>query len=388
MPTNPNFIPFALPDIGEEEIQAVAEAMRSGWLTTGPVGKKFEAEFANFIGVPDALAVSSATAGLHLALQAINLQAEDLVLIPVNTFVATAEVIRYFGAHPVFIDIDFDTMNLSVDSLEAYLKDHFSSRIKAIIPVHIAGQACDMDPILKIAKESHLTVIEDAAHAFPCKYKKQMIGSLQSDFTVYSFYATKTITTGEGGMLIAKSKKHLEMIKKLRLHGISREVWDRYTSSSAHWQYDVDVLGYKYNLSDLCSAIGREQLKKAQRFYEKRNQIAMRYNQAFSKLNLKLPVQSRPDDQHAWHLYLLRTEDQQSRDQLLQSLKSKGIGTSLHFIPLHLMTYYKNLYAYEDSKYPVAMKSFDRLISLPIYTKMNDETIDYVIQSVLEACSS
>ncbi|PCJ17085.1 MAG: UDP-4-amino-4,6-dideoxy-N-acetyl-beta-L-altrosamine transaminase [Candidatus Cloacimonadota bacterium] len=384
MKKDSKFIPFALPDIGDEEIQAVVKSMKSGWLTTGPVTKKFEAEFAKFISVDECLAVSSATAGLHLALQAINLQKNDTVLIPVNTFVATAEVVRYFDAHPVFIDIDFDTMNISIDYLTAYLENNDTSNIKAIIPVHIAGQACDMDEILKLAKKYNLFVIEDAAHAFPCKYKNQMIGSLQSDFTVYSFYATKTITTGEGGMLVARNKKHLSLIKKLRLHGISREIWDRYTSNKAHWHYDVDVLGYKYNLSDLCSSIGREQLKKANHFFNKRNSIAQKYNQAFKHLDIILPQQKREDDQHAWHLYLIRTKN---RDQILKFLKEKGIGTSLHFIPLHLMTYYQELYHHKEDDFTIAMKSFSQLISLPIYTKMSDENIDYVISSLIEACS-
>lgn len=381
------FIPFALPDIGEEEIEAVTQSLRSGWLTTGPVTKSFEEEFAKFIGVEECLAVSSATAGLHLALRAIDLQAGDQVILPVNTFVATAEVIRYFNAQPIFIDIDFQSMNISIAALQNFLDNNETSRIKAIMPVHIAGQACDMDAILQIAHENNLYVIEDAAHAFPCKYKDQLIGSLQSDFTVYSFYATKTITTGEGGMLIAKNKSHVDLIKKLRLHGISREVWDRYTSSKAHWQYDVDVLGFKYNLSDLCSSIGRAQLKKVDIFYNKRSSIASRYNKAFSSLDLTLPKQNRANDQHAWHLYLIRVNKSSERDSIIQVLNDRGIGTSLHFIPLHLLTYYKNEYNLPDNTYPVAMKSFESLISLPIYTKMSEQDIDFVIDCVLEVCS-
>lgn len=383
----PKFIPFALPDIGDEEIEAVCQSMRSGWLTTGPVTKAFEKEFAQFIGVNECLAVSSATAGLHLALRAINLQAGDQVLVPVNTFVATAEVIRYFDADPIFIDIDYDSMNLSIEALEIYLKNHDISKLKAIMPVHIAGQACDMDPIITIAHNHNLFVIEDAAHAFPCKYKDKLIGSLDSDFTVYSFYATKTITTGEGGMLIAKDQSHIDLIKKLRLHGISKEVWDRYTSSKGHLPYDVDVLGFKYNLSDLCSSIGRVQLKKAQSFYAKRSKIANQYNEAFKNLDLQLPMQKRLDDQHAWHLYLIRVNDSSKRDSIVDALNKKGIGTSLHFIPLHLLTYYKETYHLSEDLFPTAMRSFQSLISLPIYTKMTDDEISYIIESVQELCS-
>ncbi|MCO4783758.1 MAG: DegT/DnrJ/EryC1/StrS family aminotransferase [Candidatus Cloacimonetes bacterium] len=361
--------------------------MRSGWLTTGPVTKAFEKEFAQFIGVNECLAVSSATAGLHLALRAINLQAGDQVLVPVNTFVATAEVIRYFDADPIFIDIDYDSMNLSIEALEIYLKNHDISKLKAIMPVHIAGQACDMDPIITIAHNHNLFVIEDAAHAFPCKYKDKLIGSLDSDFTVYSFYATKTITTGEGGMLIAKDQSHIDLIKKLRLHGISKEVWDRYTSSKGHLPYDVDVLGFKYNLSDLCSSIGRVQLKKAQSFYAKRSKIANQYNEAFKNLDLQLPMQKRLDDQHAWHLYLIRVNDSSKRDSIVDALNKKGIGTSLHFIPLHLLTYYKETYHLSEDLFPTAMRSFQSLISLPIYTKMTDDEISYIIESVQELCS-
>lgn len=376
------FIPFAKPSIGEEEIQAVANALRSGWLTTGPVTKTFEQDFAEFISAPHVIAVNSATAGLHLALEAVGVQPGDKVLTTPFTFTATAEVVRYLGADPVFVDIDPDTFNIDPDKLAETARK--TPEAKAIIPVHFAGQACDMDAVMAVARERGLAVIEDAAHALPTTYKGRMIGTI-GDITVFSFYATKTITTGEGGMAATKSAAHADRMRTMRLHGISRDVFDRYSSEKARWSYEVVAPGYKYNLTDVASAIGVCQLRKARRFQTEREAIAERYSAAFADLPVKCPRKHRPDDTHAWHLYVIKLDLGRlrlTRDEFIERMRAAGVGVSVHFIPLHMQPYWRDRYDLKPEDFPVSAAVYQCCVSLPIWQGMTDVDVERVIAAV------
>ncbi len=376
-----SFLPFALPDIGEEEINEVVESLSSGWVTTGPKTKQFESDFSEFIGGDvEAISVNSATAGLHLALEALGVGIGDEVITTTYTFTATAEVIRYLGAHPVFVDIDSDTLNIDASKIEQAI----TSKTKVIIPVHFAGLACDMDQILSIAKCHKLKVVEDAAHALPASYSGQRIGSLDSDATVYSFYATKTITTGEGGMVVTRHKSVSDRIKIMRLHGISRDAFDRYQSKKPSWHYEVVAPGYKYNLTDIASAIGIHQLKKAERFRRRREEIAKLYDQNFEDLPLVLPAHEPEGDLHSWHLYVVRLGESAhiGRDDFIQQMSDKGVGCSVHFIPLHIHPYWRDTYNLETSAFPVALNTYKQAVSLPIYTKMTNADVYKVIDAV------
>jgi len=379
-------LPFALPDIGEDEINEVVHSLRSGWLTTGIKARQFEKEFAEFIG-PDveAVAVNSATAGLHLALEAVGISQGDEVITTPYTFTATAEVIRYFGAHPVFVDIDPNTYNLDPDKLELAI----TPKTKAIIPVHFGGYSCEMDKIMEIARAYNLRIIEDAAHALPTHYKGKLVGSLDTDAAVFSFYATKTITTGEGGMIVTKDRNIAARCRTMRLHGINRDVFDRYTSSRPAWYYEVVAPGYKYNLTDIAASIGIHQLRKCMSFYEKRKDIARIYNEEFKNLPLILPPQpDDPDSTHSWHLYVVgmdQASTSMSRNDFVQKLFDMGIGCSVHFIPLHLHPYWSSMYNYKPEDFPVALSVYERSVSLPIYTKMSDSDIARVVDAVKAA---
>ncbi len=355
--------------------------MRSGWITTGPKTKKFELDFSEFVGDEvDAIAVNSATAGLHLALEALGVGPGDEVITTTYTFTATAEVIRYLGADPVFVDVDDDTLNIDVSQIEQAI----TSKTKVIIPVHFAGLACDMDEILSIAKRYGLKVVEDAAHALPATYAGKKIGSLDSDATVYSFYATKTITTGEGGMVVTRHKSISDRIKVMRLHGISRDAFDRYQSQKPSWHYEVVAPGYKYNLTDLASSIGIHQLKKADNFRNRREEIARLNDKYFCDLPLKLPAHAPENEQHSWHLYVIRLKEDVgvTRDEFIQNMSETGIGCSVHFIPLHIQPYWQNKYKLSENDFPVALSAYKRAVSLPIYTKMTDEDVLRVIDAV------
>jgi dTDP-4-amino-4,6-dideoxygalactose transaminase len=378
-----DFLPFALPEIGEEEIAEVVDALRSGWLTTGPKTARFEADFAEFIGGGvQALAVNSATAGLHLALEACGIGAGDEVITTTYTFTATAEVIRYLGAHPVLVDIDPQTFNLDPTQIERAI----TPRTKAIIPVHFAGLSCAMEQILAIAHKHNLRVIEDAAHTLPTVYRGKLIGALESDATVYSFYATKTITTGEGGMMVTRDEELARRCRVMRLHGISRDVFDRYTSTTPAWHYEVIAPGFKYNMSDLAAAVGIHQLKKAWQFQARRQELAEQYHAAFATLPLSLPPSATGDDVHAWHLYVIRlTEDAPvSRDEFIRQMAELGIGCSVHFIPLHLHPYWRDTYQLTPAAFPCAQAAFERAISLPLYTRMTAADQQRVIEAVSE----
>lgn len=378
-----DFLPFALPDIGEEEINEALDSLRSGWLTTGPKTKRFEEDFAVFAGdETEAIAVNSATAGLHLALEAVGIGPDDEVITTPYTFTATAEVVRYLGADPVFVDIDAGTFNIDPARIEVAI----TPRTKAIIPVHFAGLACDMDAILALALKHGLKVVEDAAHALPTTSNGHLIGSLDSDATVYSFYATKTITTGEGGMVVTRDPEIARRCRIMRLHGISRDAFDRYTSTKPSWHYEVVAPGCKYNMTDVAASLGIHQLKKAWDFQKKRQAMAISYDEAFRDLPVILPPKAPAGDIHAWHLYVIRLTDNApvSRDRFIELMAEKGVGCSVHFIPLHLHPYWRDRYNLKPEDFPNALKAYERAVSLPLFTKMNEGDQQRVITAVRE----
>ena len=378
----PDFLPFALPLIGDEEINEVVDTLRSGWLTTGAKTVKFEQDFAKFVGAKYAVAVNSATSGLHLALEALGIGAGDRVITTTYTFTATAEVIRYLGAEPILVDIDSNTLNIDIDKIQEVASKY--DNIKAIMPVHFAGQACEMDDIRKIADEYNWKVIEDAAHALPTTWNGEILGSF-SDMTVFSFYVTKTIATGEGGMVVTENEDHWKRMKTMRLHGISKDVFDRYSSDKPSWFYEVVAPGYKYNMTDIAAAIGIHQLKKAWNFQKRREWIAIEYNTAFADLPIKLPYIAHKNEVHAWHLYVIQLELEAlriDRDRFIELMAEAGIGTSVHFIPLHLHPYWRDRCGYKPEDFPVAYDVFKRAVSLPIYPKMMNSDVERVINTV------
>jgi len=380
------FLPFALPDIGEEEISEVVECLRSGWVTTGPKTRQFEHAFAAYLGGGvEAISVNSATAGLHLALEALGIGPGDEVIVPTLTFTATAEVVRYLGAQPVFADADPRTLCIAADAIEAAI----TPRTRAIIPVHYAGLACDMDAILALAARHGVRVVEDAAHAFPTVYKGRLVGTLDSDITVFSFYANKTMTTGEGGMVVTRDAALAQRVRIMRLHGISQDAFARYTSRTPAWFYEVVAAGYKYNLTDIASAIGLGQLRKIDHFLARRQQLAARYANALAGLPLQLPPDAPAGSSHAWHLYVARLTDGAhiSRDELINGLSERGIGTSVHFIPLHRQPYWRETCALTPQQFPVADASYHAMLTLPLYTKMTDADQTRVIEAMQELVS-
>ena len=376
---NSEFIPFHVPEIGEDEIRSVVETLQSGWLTTGAKVKRFEEDFAKYVGSRHAVAVNSGTAALHLALDAIGIKEGDEVIVPTMTFAATSEVVLYFKATPVLVDCQADTLNLDPDKIEAAI----TAKTKAIIPVHFGGQPCEMDSILEIAKARKLKVVEDAAHALPAAYDGKRVGII-GDITCFSFYATKTITTGEGGMATTGNPEWADRMRMMSLHGISKDAWNRY-SSEGSWYYEVFFPGYKYNMTDIAAAIGIEQLKKCDRFWETRRSIAATYDEAFADLpEIRTPV-CHPDRQHAWHLYVIQLELDRltiNRNEFIEALKQANIGTSVHFIPLHLHPYYQKTFGYTPGDFPNANDVFHRIVSLPIFPKMAETDIREVIRAV------
>nr|WP_295903187.1 DegT/DnrJ/EryC1/StrS family aminotransferase [uncultured Bdellovibrio sp.] len=376
------FLPFALPDIGEDEIQEVVNSLRSGWVTTGPRTKQFEEDFSHYLGGGlESIAVNSATAGLHLALEALGIGPGDEVITTTYTFTATGEVIRYLGAHPVFVDIDPNTFNIDPQKIEAKI----TPKTKAIIPVHFARLSCAMDEIIAVARKHNLKVVEDAAHSLPTRYKGQLIGTLDTDITVFSFYATKTITTGEGGMIVTRVANRAKRMKIMRLHGISRDAFDRYTSTKPSWYYEVVAPGFKYNLTDIASSIGIHQLKKANKFQKRREEMATIYREHLAGLPLEMPPLAPKEDLHAWHLYVVRLmTDKVSRENFIAQMAEKGIGTSVHFIPLHMQPYWKDTYNLKSEDFPMATNAFSNAVSLPLYTKMTEADQLRVIKAIRE----
>ncbi|MGH7819063.1 MAG: DegT/DnrJ/EryC1/StrS family aminotransferase [Candidatus Binatia bacterium] len=405
-------IPFHRPWIGEEEILAVTEVLRSGWLTTGPKVREFEDSFARFVGARQAVAVSSGTAALHLALIAAGIGPGDGVLTSPLTFPATTEVALYCGARPVFADVDRRSLNLDpAVAADVLRRDGERYRIRAIVPVHYGGQACAMEEILPLARRHGLAVIEDAAHALPAwrampseevaaptpahlpaprpgrAWRK--VGAI-GDFTAFSFYATKPLTTGEGGMITTASDEAAELLRSLRLHGLSGDAWKRYRAEGS-WRYDVARTGYKYNLPDILAALGLEQLKRADRLAAERRRLAATYQQALAPLEelVEIPGEE-PACGHAWHLFPIRVRRAADRDRVIEGLRARGIGASVHFIPVHLHSFYASTYGYRRGDYPVAEEAADRLVSLPIYPGLTDDdvaTVGSALRHILEEAS-
>lgn len=399
-------LPFAVPEIGDDELREIEEVILSGWITTGPKTRQFESEFAQSVGANHAVAVNSCTAAMHLALEAAGVKSGDFVITTPYTFAATAEVIRYFDAYPIFADIDPVYLNIDVGSLERVIEQlatgrglprsivfdahTVQSRLKAIIPVHIAGNPVDLDSLAALAEKYDIALIEDAAHAYPGSYKGRSIGSPVSVSKgwacCFSFYATKTITTGEGGMVVTNDADWADRVRMMSLHGISKDAWKRY-SADGTWYYEIIAPGFKYNMTDIAAAMGLAQLRRAGRMKERRTAIAQQYNQAFrDHRSFQIPSVS-PVADPAWHLYMLRLnlEDLNiGRDEFVLELKKRNIGTSVHFIPLHLHPYYRDLYGYRPEDFPVASREYLRELSLPIYSRMTDGDVQDVITAVLD----
>jgi dTDP-4-amino-4,6-dideoxygalactose transaminase len=379
--SKPSFVPFALPDIGPDEIAEVVDTLRSGWITSGPKVRQFEEEFAHFLGAGvECVAVNSATAGLHLALEAVGIQAGDQVIVPTHTFTATAEVVRYLGADPVFVDINAETYCLDPARVEAAV----TPRTKAIVPVHFGGLPAEMTAILGIAARHGLRVVEDAAHAFSTVYRGALIGTLDSSATVFSFHATKTLTTGEGGMLVTQNRTVAQRARIMRMHGIDRDAFSRIIAPVHTWRYEVVAPGFKYNLTDIAAAIGIAQLRRTDALLARREELARRYTRLLSGLPLILPSTPNSGSRHAWHLYVAQLSDDTriTRDHVLSYLYEAGIGCSVHYIPLHLQPYWRDRYKLRPEDFPNSQRVFEREISLPLHTKMTDADQDRVIDAL------
>jgi dTDP-4-amino-4,6-dideoxygalactose transaminase len=406
-------VPFSAPEFGEEEIEEVNAVIKTGWLTTASRCERFEKKFADFLGTKYALAVNSGTAALHLGLEALGICQGDKVLVPTYTFTATAEVIRYLGADPVFVDCDKDTFCMDLIHLEKTLSamtHEQRDRLKAVIPVHFGGHPCEMDGIQEFAARLGLKILEDAAHALPTRYRsmrakvggrnsganklrmnniksqKMMVGTI-GDATCFSFYANKTITTGEGGMLSTDNDMIAKRIKTMRLHGINRDAWDRF-STGASWEYDIIAPGFKYNMPDIAAALGIHQLRKADLFRERRQRIAEAYYDGLKQIRgLILPRLHCDMEDHSWYLYMVLIEMDETgngidRNRFIEEMTKQEIGTSVHYKPLHRMTYYKRKYAFRPEMFPNAEWVFKRCVCLPIFSAMTDGQVDYVIRSV------
>lgn len=373
------WIPFFLPSIGNDEKKAVLEVLESGWLTTGPKVKQFEQEFAKYIGARHAIAVNSGTAALHLALDAVGIKEGDEVIVPTMTFAATGEVVHYLKARPVLVDCEFGTFNMDPKDVERKI----TIKTKAIIPVHFGGEPCDMDRISEIAGHHNLKVIEDAAHALPAKHREKMVGTI-GDITAFSFYATKNITTGEGGMITTDNDDYAERMRIMSLHGISEDAWKRYTAEGS-WDYEILYPGFKYNMTDIAAAIGIQQLLKCDRFWETRKYYAELYDKGFEGVpEITTPALAN-GRQHAWHLYVIQLNLERlriARNAFVELLKKENIGTSVHFIPLHLHPYYRESFGYKPEDFPNASSIYERIISLPLYPKMTEEDVNDVIEAV------
>lgn len=383
-------VPFFKPSIGDEEKNAVLEVMSSGWLTTGKVTHEFESEFADYVGSRHALAVNSNTSGMILAMEACGVKAGKAVITTPYTFVSTAASAIHLGGDVFFADTEKDSYSISPDSIEEILKKDTGHKVVAIVPVHVAGNLCNMKRINELAekystKENKIFVIEDAAHSFPSKTADGFAGTL-GDIGVFSFYATKTMTTGEGGMVTTDDDALASRMTKMRLHGMDRDAWDRYTSDKASWEYDIIAPGFKSNLPDVLSAIGREQLKKADDFRKSRIEVVKKYNEAFKDCDfLTLP----PDGEgNAWHLYLLQIKPEKldcDRNTFAKELQEAGLGISMHFIAIFHFTYWKARYPnFTAENFPNAEKHYQNTITLPLYPYMTEEESDFVIEKVKE----
>jgi dTDP-4-amino-4,6-dideoxygalactose transaminase len=385
------FLSFSPPLIGEEEIREVVDTLRSDWITTGPKVRRFEEDFAQFIEAPDALAVSSCTAALHLSLLALGVGPGDAVITTPLTFCSGVHVIEHVGATPILSDVEPDTLNLDPKGIRRQIEraeNDLGLRVKAIMPVHLYGHPCDREALLNIAAEYQLAVVEDAAHALPSAYRGQRVGSLTPSgkvpvLTCFSFYATKNLTTAEGGMLTG-AKELLDEARRWCLHGMNRDAWKRYGAGGS-WFYDVVCAGFKYNMTDIQAALGLHQLRKLPQFHVRRREIAQAYQAAFQCFEeLELPTE-REDVQHAWHLYVLRLNLDRmaiTRDQFISEMRDRNIGCSVHFIPIHLHQYYREKYGYKPEDFPVALREYQRMVSLPLSPRMTEEDIADVVDAV------
>lgn len=373
-------VPFFRPSIGEEEIEAVSECLRSGWLTTGPKAAAFEAAFADYLGGGvQSVAVNSATAALHLGLEALGVGPGDEVILPSLTFTATAEVVRYLGATPVLVDIDEQTLCIDPAAIAAAITP--ASRV--IMPVHFAGRMCDMTALRALADAHGLKILDDAAHALPAHHRGASVGRCGADVSAFSFYANKTMTTGEGGMLVSADPALAARARLMRLHGIDRDVFNRFTDPRAGWAYDVVAPGFKYNMTDIAAALGLVQLRRADAFARIRAARVARYDAAFADLPLILPPRPAEGDGHAWHLYIVRLTDRApiTRDDFIAALREEGIGTSVHYRPLHQMSVWKP-FCHGGACFPQADRVFARCVSLPLFMAMTDAEQERVIAVV------
>ncbi|MBU6427493.1 MAG: DegT/DnrJ/EryC1/StrS aminotransferase family protein [Cyanobacteria bacterium REEB65] len=374
-------VPYALPLLGEEEIAQVVDALRSGWVTTGPKTAEFERRFAEYVAAPHAVALNSCTAALHLALLGAGVGPGDEVVTTPLTFCATVNTILHVGARPVLADVDPKTLCLSPEQAAAKLSD----RTKAIVPVHYAGCPADMAAFVELARSKGLKTVEDAAHAIGTYSRDRRVGAI-GDFTCFSFYATKNLTTGEGGMLTTADAEAASRLRQLGLHGMSRDAWKRYTNAGS-WQYQVEAAGFKYNLTDIAAGLGLAQLDRFEAMQRVRESYVARYDAAFAEAGFELPAKSDlPGDRHSWHLYVLRIDPLQlaiDRGQFIEELKAVGVGTSVHFIPIHLHPFYQQELGVRPGDFPVVERAYSRMFSLPLYPKMTDDDVDYVIEQVL-----
>jgi dTDP-4-amino-4,6-dideoxygalactose transaminase len=372
-------IPCFRPVIGRQEIDAVVEVLRSAWLTTGPKAREFEAQFAEFLGAGiEAVAVNSATAGLHLAVEACGIGPGDEVIVPTLTFTATGSVIRYLGAEVVLVDVEADTLTIDLEHAERRL----TPKCKAIMPVHFGGYPCDMAKVLAFARRHGLKVIEDAAHALPTVRDGRMIGTWESDACVFSFYATKPITTGEGGMIVTRNPQIAKRARMMRSHGLNRDTFDRFRKVGASWAYDVVAPGYKYNMTDVAAAVGIVQLKRAHALQEARERAAERYLDRLNGLPLDCPAPAPNGCRHSWHLFPIRIHESAgaTRDDVITVLTAHDIGTSVHYRPLHQMTYWKERYPSNPGDFAVADRYFAGAVTLPLFPGMSYAQIDRVVQ--------
>jgi len=375
-----DFLPFSPPCVSAEEREEVADTLASQWITTGPKTKQFEENFKTFIGAEDALALNSCTAGMHVALIALGIKPGDEVITTPMTFCSSVNVIEHVGAHPVLVDVEPDTLCISPERIA----EAVTARTKCILPVHYAGHPCDMGAIVKLASERQLKVVEDAAHALPARYQGKTIGTI-GDLTAFSFYATKNLTTAEGGMLTGKPEL-IDKARTISLHGMSKDAWRRYDKGGS-WYYEVVFPGFKYNMTDIQASIGLQQLKKLDAFQEKRRHVVKRYNEVFSRHDFFEIPTKRPEVEHAWHLYALRLNLETlkiDRAQFIEQLAMRNIGTSVHFIPIHVHPYYAKKYEFKPDDFPIAYSNYVRLISLPMHPGLTENDIDDVIEAVVD----
>jgi len=386
------YLPFFAPSIGDEEVREVTSALRSDWLTTGPRVQQFEEELAAFVGAPAAAAVNSGTAALHVSLATLGIGPGDAVVTTPLTFASSVHVIEHVGARPVFADVEPDTLNIDPEAVGRVVKEAQAEGpgpVRAILPVHLHGHPCDLDALTQIAEEHALAIVQDAAHALPSSWNGNPVGAPLPGFTpmnltCFSFYATKNITTGEGGMLTG-SPELVEEARPWILHGMSRDAWRRYASDGS-WHYDVLHAGFKYNMTDLAAALGLVQLRRLPEFQARRLEIVARYDAAFAAVPELETPRVRAEAEHAWHLYAIRLNLDTlriDRDGFIEELARRNIGTSVHFIPIHLYSYYRDRYGFRPEDFPVAYGEYRRMVSLPLYPRMTDRDVDDVVEAVL-----